>query len=247
MLARLKNAVRQRSPSLYYRLGKFKERLVGRSFDHYFDAALPALRVPEACVTALAARCPAYVDTVLILGCAPGRDFKPFEKTHALWGIDIAPVARINWQCDTARLRYEQLTLKQFIRLLERDGADLARTLVYASATLMLISRRWQQRLYAALKANGCRNFIFQDYAQDHPDFGLTRGRECFQLPLDDFKQMRFRDGPNEPIAFVRLAHTSGGASSASISATLGAQPIASTTSRPRTGCSTTQRTASVC
>lgn len=58
----------------------------------------------------------------------------------------------------------------------------------------MLFPKRWQRRLYRALKANGCSNFIFQEPPEDHPEFGLKTGRRCFRLPREEFKQARFRD-----------------------------------------------------
>lgn len=197
----LKAIARHLWPWGYYRLGDLKRRvrilMYGDHWDNYFDASLGGgiLTRPEACAVDLAARVPTYIDTIFIIGCAPGRDFIPFQGRYNLRGIDLGDGDKINWQCDTRRLRYQQIDLKSFVRQLERERVNLCSTLVYASGTLMLFPKRWQQRLYSALKINGCSNFVFQEAPTDHPEFGAKTGRRCFWLPVAEFVQTQFRDG----------------------------------------------------
>jgi len=180
MLKTFKSLARSAWPSAYRQIASIKERATAPGWDYYFDAVVPSLRVPEACVVALAPKIPDYIDTILIIGCAPGRDFIPFEKTHKLRGIDLAPFERVKWVCDTTRLSYRQMTAQVFARTLNED---LSNTLVYASGTLMQLRAQEQNELYESLKQNGCRNFIFQEPPPDHSNSGYGRRTGAFICP----------------------------------------------------------------
>jgi hypothetical protein len=199
----LKRSLMKLWPRGYYRIAKLKQLITPLRFDRYFDGADESLQVPERCIVELLPYVPSHIDRILIIGCASGRDFIPFQKTHKLWGIDIAPYERINWRCDTSKLTYNQCWAERLPSLIRDE--DLTHTLVYSSGTLMYVPSRHQQRLYQALLARGCRNFIFQEPTRWHAQFGIDTANLCFQLPYNDFQQIIFRKGPDEPITFVRL------------------------------------------
>lgn len=177
-----------------------KQRITAPGWDYYFDASTPALLVPERCTIELAPKIPKHIDTILIIGCAPGRDFIPFQGKLKLRGFDLAPFDRVKWVCDTSRLDYRQMTAQEFTRTLHED---LSNTLIYTCGTLMQIGTDEQRKLYRALKANGCRNFIFLEPPPDHFEFGIKEANRCFALPVDEFEQMpQFRDD-----GFVTYVH----------------------------------------
>jgi hypothetical protein len=203
LVGNLKQRVRRLWPRGYYGFAKLKQLIAPLRFDRYFDGIDANLQVPERCVVALLPYLPAHIDQVLIIGCASGRDFIPFQNTHKLWGVDLVPFERINWRCETSRLRYDQCRAEELPALIERE--NLADTLVYSSGTMMYLSARHQRRLYQALQARGCRNFIFQEPPHWHPEFGAKAANLCLQLPYEELRQIAFREGSLEPIAFVRL------------------------------------------
>ena len=170
---------------------------------HYWDGT-GLSSTPEICLTKLPI--PDYIDTFLDLGCSTGRNMQPFEGKMRLWGIDIVPKERIRWVKPLENLYYEQLTVEQLTRRLEKHPIDMSKTLVFSSGTMMLVSRRYQHRFFDVCKRCGCRNFIFQDYEPGnvkHPFLHL-------KLPLDQFEVQSFRDhlGPHQTRAFYLLDHT---------------------------------------
>jgi hypothetical protein len=196
-----RQALRTHVPRLYYRLWRAKDalRLRGRDPERWaenFDGEADKLKVPSRCAVELAPQVPDYIDTILILGCAPGRDFQPFQDRMDLWGIDVAPFERIkNWRCKTERLRYEALSVEAFTKRLEASPTDLSRTVVLASLVLCYVSAKNQRRLLRALRANGCRNMIFQDFPSDNPECGDNATTRCFHLPESEFRyRLCFRD-----------------------------------------------------
>lgn len=84
----LKNIAKNAWPWGYYRLGALKRAIriliYGDRWDPYFEAQWYILKKPEQCVVELAPKLPSYIDTILILGCAPGRDFQPFIAGGAI-------------------------------------------------------------------------------------------------------------------------------------------------------------------
>lgn len=205
MLGAIKSVARTSFPRGYRWLARAKDRIAAPGWNYYFDAADPSLLKPERCTIALAPTLPKHIDTVLIIGCAPGRDFIPFQDKYKLRGFDLAPFERIKWVCDTSRLDYRQMTAQEFTRTLNED---LSRTLVYTCGTLMQLSANEQRELYDALKKNGCKNFIFLEPPPDHFEFGEAQANRCFALPLADFEaHPEFRD--DGFMAYVRLSdHT---------------------------------------
>lgn len=204
MIRSLKAAAKSLWPSGYRYLGALKQRATAPGWESYFNAAYPSLHVPERCAVWLADSIPADVDTILIIGCAPGRDFIPFQGKLKLRGFDLAPFDGVNWVCDPSGLEYSRLTAQEFTRSVDED---LSSTLVYTCGTLMQITADEQRELYEALKRNGCRNFVFLEPPPDHHDFGIKEANRCFALPLSDFQAMpNFRD--DGFAAFVSITDT---------------------------------------
>jgi len=118
------------------------------------------------------------------------------------------PKERIRWVKQFENFTYEQLTVEQLTRRLEKHPVDMSKTLVFSSGTMMMVSRRYQKRFYDACLKCGCRNFIFQDYEPGsikHPFYHL-------KLPLDQFDVASFRDhlGPHQTRTFYRLESSNG-------------------------------------
>ena len=204
MIRSLKTAARALWPSGYRYLGALKQRVTAPGWEYYFSAADPSLLVPERCAVWLADNIPARVDTILIIGCAPGRDFIPFQGKLKLRGFDLAPLDGVKWVCDASGLDYRQMTAQEFTRSLNED---LSKTLVYTCGTLMQITADEQRKLYATLKANGCRNFVFLEPPPNHFEFGVSEANRCFALPLSDFRAMP--DFRNDGfVAFVSFTDT---------------------------------------
>ena len=179
--------LRRHFPWLYYRLWRLKDWTTLRTqkrFHMWFDSGNAQ---PNRCAAELAPFTPAYVDTVLVLGCSTGRDFIPFQDHLNLWGIDLAPYEDIEWKCKTDRLRYETLSVEAFIKRLETSSINLSRTIVYGIRVLCYISAGNQGRLLDALRARGCRNIIFEDYPPDDPQCGERATGRCFHLLSSEF------------------------------------------------------------
>jgi hypothetical protein len=181
----LKRAAQHSFPWLYYTLWRARDAIDMRfnreRWAFNFDGEDDNLKMPTRCALELAPFVPDYVDTVLIIGCAPGRDFKPFQDRMRLWGIDVAPFERIkHWHCNVAKLRYEHLSLQAFTDRLSTSPVDLSRTVAFVSLVLCYISQRYQRRFFDALRANGCRNIIFQDFPKSDPKCGGGRPIDAF-------------------------------------------------------------------
>jgi hypothetical protein len=140
-----------------------------------------------------AARCfhdlnvPSYIKQILNIGCGAGKNFRPYNFLYRLWGIDVVPYHHIKWVAPFSNLRYEQLSVEQLTKVLNKDAIDLSETLVISDCVLMHASEADQLRFYIEAKKSGCRNFIFREpspYDVKHP-------YRHFKLPLDEFKQHR--------------------------------------------------------
>ena len=134
---------------------------------------------------------PGSVNTFLDIGCASGRNFIPFNGKLKLWGIDIVPEDRITWVEQFQNLTYQQLSVEQFTRNLERGGIDLASTLVFTGGTLMYVSEKDQRRFFKACRMAGCDNFIFSEYPSDSALSPVLN----FKLPPEWFEVKKYIKG----------------------------------------------------
>jgi hypothetical protein len=130
---------------------------------------------------------PSYISQVLNIGCGTGRNFRPYNFLYHLWGIDIVPYNRIKWVAPFSNLRYEQLSVGQLTKILNKDDIDLSKTLIISDRALMHVSEADQLRFYLEAKKCGCRNFIFREPSPDD----VKHPYRHFKLPLDEFKQHR--------------------------------------------------------
>ena len=180
---------------VYLRDGFLKER-----WNTYYDGVV---KVPERCLEELKPRIPDHIDTFLNLGCGAGREFQTFDGEMKLWGIDIVPPSRIRWVKPFKNLTYEQCSVEELTKRLERREHDLTHTLIYSSGVLMYVSPEGQKRFYDACLASGCRNFIFQEYAPGNTKHPFN----TFEIPQRDFEVIPFRShkGEGQPVAYVRL------------------------------------------
>ena len=137
---------------------------------------------------------PSYITQVLNIGCGTGRNFRPYNFLYHLWGIDVVPYNRIKWVAPFSNLRYEQLSVGQLTKILNKDDIDLSKTLIISDRALMHASEADQLRFYLEAKKCGCRNFIFREPSPDDAKHPYRH----FELPLDEFKQHRH---PNERTA----------------------------------------------
>ena len=130
---------------------------------------------------------PSYVKQILNVGCGTGRNLRPYNFLYNLWGIDIVPYNRIKWVAPFSNLRYEQLSVQQLTKIMNKDDIDLSKTLIISDHVLMHVSEADQLRFHLEAKKCGCRNFIFREPSPDdvkHPYRHL-------KLPLDEFKEHR--------------------------------------------------------
>jgi hypothetical protein len=137
---------------------------------------------------------PSYVKQVLNVGCGTGRNFRPYNFLYELWGIDVIPYHRIKWVAPFSNLRYEQLSVERFTKILNEDDIGLSKTLIISDCVLMHVSEADQLRFYLEAKKRGCRNFIFREPAPDD----VRHPYRNFKLPLDEFKRHRH---PNDSTA----------------------------------------------
>jgi SAM-dependent methyltransferase len=130
---------------------------------------------------------PSYVKQVLNIGCGAGRNFRPYNFLYKLWGIDVVPYQRVKWVAPFSNLRYEQLSVEQLTKILNRDDIDLSKTLIISDCVLMHVPEADQLRFYLEAKKCGCRNFIFREPSPDD----VKHPYRNFKLPLDEFTQHR--------------------------------------------------------
>ena len=199
-MRRVKDLLRKLFPKLYHRLWRWKEGgELPRRFEPYYRGDSPTMKmdVPEPCLQQL--QLPVYVDTILDVGCASGRNFIPFNGKLKLWGVDIVPFERIKWVQPFVDLTYENGGLENLTKRLEGEPVDLSRTLIFTAGTMAYCSEEWQKRFYAICQKRGAKNFIFLEYPpqERYPN-------KNFKLPQSEFTAKKFRE-PTKAVTFYRL------------------------------------------
>ena len=173
-------------------------------FDHYFSNDEEWMNRYEApLLDYVLEHLPSYIDTVINFGCANGRDFIPFQDTYNCIGFDLATPSIIKWACKTDNLIYYQCSVEDYLGIFDHSNADLSTTLVYSQGTLMYTSSEVQTRLVQHLLAKSCKNIVFQEYSPDQPhDQGYFHPQADI---LSIFETKQFRQGSNQPVAFLYL------------------------------------------
>lgn len=181
----MKTQLRNTFPRTYYWLWMFKKYLKERIFEPrpwknyyrigYWDS--PAAFLYEV-------KLPDYIDTFLDIGCATGRNLIPYDGKLRLWGIDIVPEKDIQFLRNFSNFTYQQKTVEQFTKELERGVYDLSKTVIFIHCVLMYVSKRNQERFLQAARKAGCRNFIIYEY----PPTSKKHPMEHFKINSPHFK-----------------------------------------------------------
>jgi hypothetical protein len=175
-------------------------------WSHYFGTSRDWLKKPEICLRYLSKYLPGAIDSVLIIGCASGKDFLVFDGKYSLFGTDIAPGSEIEWVSKFDGLSYKCTSVEAMTKELQGKDVDMSRVLIFSSGVLMYVNPREQQAFYEACKERGCKNFIFQEY----PWPTSKHGDKCLHLGphIGDFvmKNYRLGSGSEQPCAHINLA-----------------------------------------
>jgi len=180
----------------------FSSSTSGLDFVKYFKGEEDWLQNYEPILDYVKANLPANVNTVIIFGCASGRDFIPFQDTFTCAGFDIAPFETINWVCKTDNLHYFECSVEDFMLNIENFEVEWQNTLVYSQGTLMYVSHDNQTKLVKLLIDKGCKNLVFHEYPK-------SAYHECFnpaQEVLSLFERKHFRATvETQPTGFLYL------------------------------------------
>jgi hypothetical protein len=92
-----------------YSLNKYPNYQYGEgnlNFSHYYEGSRDWLHQYEPLLDYIKENLLPNIDTIMVFGCASGRDFIPFQDDFSCIGFDIAPYEQINWVCKTDNLTY---------------------------------------------------------------------------------------------------------------------------------------------
>lgn len=120
----------------------------------------------ENCLNYLVKYLPTYIDSVLIFGCANGRDFIPFQNKYKLYGMDIVPQKYIDFVKKFNNFKYYECSIEDFSIFIKDlvEFKDLSKFLIYTQGTMMYLTKKHQVEFYDLCKRLGCKNFIFHEY-----------------------------------------------------------------------------------
>jgi len=174
-------------------------------FNHYFSSTEEWLSHYEKPVIDYTIQnLPDYVNTVLIFGCASGRDFIPFSEKYKCVGFDLAIPSKISWVCPTENLDYYQCSIEDFMDCDVGERFDLSKCLVYTQGVMMYVSWDDQSRFINYLINNGCKNIVLHEYPPDYtgPHTKLNPTGDILNL----FERRHFRSEVQEqPTGFLYL------------------------------------------
>lgn len=175
------------------------------SWKHYFKASESWCYAPELFLYDIINILPNYINQIIILGCASGRDFIPFNNKYKLIGFDIAPFNEIIWVEEFSNLEYHECSIYDFKKYTNTNNilSDLSNCLIYTQGTMMYESKETQENFFIELIKRGCKNFIFNEYLISQPH-QVPGG--CLQLNPDYFNIHCFRNGEGpQPYAHISL------------------------------------------
>jgi hypothetical protein len=185
----------------------YQNGAAGLNFEHYYTGQRDWLKVPEVLLYHIKEKLSPDIDTILIFGCASGRDFIPFQDSYNCIGFDIAPPNVIDWVCDTTRLTYYQCSIQDFIPRVDTFDINWKNTLIYSCVSLMYASHENQNNLVELMWERECKNIVLQEYepgnSAHHPYLGLTENN------LKRFSRHLFRPKyKHEPTAHIFMENT---------------------------------------
>lgn len=151
----------------------------GRWTDHY--PWLKDIQVPE------------YVDTIIEIGCANGRNLAFFENRYRLIGLDIHPASSIIWVKPLNNFEYHECSYQDMPSYPVKF--PLATSLITTFGSFMYLNKNEQQAFFDYIISNGCKNAMFYEYEQD------------FQLDKKDFEVKRRYNGSAGKQAYSHLYH----------------------------------------
>lgn len=148
---------------------------------------------------------PDYVDTVIIFGCASGRDFIPFEKHYKCYGFDIESGDKINWVCGTDNLHYYQCSIQDFCNNMDKfSNIDFSKSLVYTQGTLMYLNSQEQDIFVKTILDAGCKNLVIHEYPPEWLGYSIHDRFNPSKDILDLFERKHFRkEIDNQPTGFL--------------------------------------------
>ncbi len=176
------------------------------TWEKYYRGEEVWLHKSEICLKYLLKYIPRYIKNILILGCANGRDFIPFDGKYHLYGLDIVSFSEIRWIRPFQNLVYRCLTVEDLTKMLEYSDVDLHDTLIYSIGTLMYVSEHDQKKFYEYALISGCVNLIFQEYP-----FARRKERAGQCLYLQEYqshfivKNYRMSIDDSQPHAFINM------------------------------------------
>jgi hypothetical protein len=148
---------------------------------------------------------PKYIDTIIIFGCASGRDFIPFSKEYKCYGFDIESGDKIDWVCDTENLHYYQCSVQDFSKNIERfSHIDFSKSLVYTQGTLMYLTSEEQDTFVKTIIDSGCKNMVIHEYPPDWIGYSIHDRFNPSEEILNLFERKHFRkETHNQPTGFL--------------------------------------------
>jgi hypothetical protein len=139
-------------------------------FTHYFSSQDEWLHKPEQpLLDYVKENIPDYINTVIIFGCAGGRDFIPFHDEYNCIGFDLASPSIVKWVCKTDNLTYYQCSIEDYLSKFDHNDVDLSSCLVYTQGTLMYVDYKTQTQFINHLTQHGCKNIVIHEYPPECP------------------------------------------------------------------------------
>jgi hypothetical protein len=176
----------------------------GLNFSHYYDGSRDWLHQHEPLLDYIKEKLQPNINTVVIFGCASGRDFLPFQDNFTCVGFDIAPQEQINWVCKTDNLIYLQCSIEDFVDNIDIFEIKWDDVLVYSHGSMMYASHSYQNKFIEILLEKGCENIVMQEYEPHNSGHNpyLNLNKKNLQL----FEKKMFKDSyEGQPTAHILI------------------------------------------
>lgn len=193
-----------------YSLNKYPNYQYGEggfNFSHYYEGSRDWLHQYEPLLDYIKENLLPNIDTIMIFGCASGRDFIPFQDNFSCIGFDIAPYEQINWVCETDNLTYIECSIEDFVDNINIFEVEWKDVLIYSHGSMMYAPHNYQNKFVEKILEKGCKNIVMQEYepgnSQHHPYLNLNESN------LKLFTKKLFKDQHlHMPIAHILLEKT---------------------------------------